>query len=544
MRRRSTSSAVLFILVATSLSQAQGQQPPVGKGNSWPWVVSVVHAIDSYKMVERLGKEGNVRIGVPGNPPQRLLNIATGLVVDGEGHVVTRLANLEPGDKDEMIIVTLSNGSWVRARLVGVDGATGFAVLDVPSLKMEAPGFAPINLLSQGMTVRILSADVPNPPRADISRQPAIDYLIRQDLGQVVTGSPYAKARGALTLNSSNLLSRNDGSIVTTFDNRVAGIAQYAGFGRAYLFPFEFIRDTIARRVIAKQGSVPAGWLGVKVDDLTQLPEAEFSKLGLGKRSGVIVKEAVPNSPAASGGVKQNDVVVGLGEIEVNSKADLGAALSSLPAGHTVRLRAIRNREKVEIDVVLGPRPYVGHMVAYLESETPDGSLAAQLDSLRRRLELLRTQHRANSKTPPTQVREVTKRELEIEMMQLMDNIRMLEQQSPPTVAFGADNRGTQDPRIVFFDVGFAARDLDRELEPQLASFFAISKGVLVVSVVKGSTSDVAGIKAGDVIVGTYQKGSVTCGELDLSFSRRGLVSLRILREKKPVVVRIRATAK
>ena len=199
-----------------------------------------------------------------------------------------------------------------------------------------------------------------------------------------------------MTLNSSNLLSRNDGSIVTTFDNQIAGIAQYAGFGRAYLFPFEFIRDTIAKRVIAKQGSVPAGWLGVKVDDLTQLSESEFSKLGLAKRSGVIVREVVPDSPAASGGIKANDIIVGLGEFEVNSKADLSAALSSLPAGQSVRLRVIRNHEKLEIDVVLGPRPYVAQMVAYLESETPDGSLAAQRDNHQRRLDQLKTQYRTN----------------------------------------------------------------------------------------------------------------------------------------------------
>ena len=129
-------------------------------------------------------------------------------------------------------------------------------------------------------------------------------------------------------------------------------------------------------------------------------------------------------------------------------------------------------------------------------------------------------------------------------MRQLMDNIRMLDQQSPLSPALGSDNKGTQDPRIVFFDVGFAARDLDRELEPQLASFFAIDKGVLIVSVVKGSPSDQAGIRAGDVIVGTYRRGGLTCGQLDLSFSRRGMVPLHILREKKPVVVRLNARAK
>ena len=168
----------------------RGSEPAAAKAIPWPWVVSVVHVVDSDKMVARLRQQENVRIGVPGIPPQKLLNIATGLVVDGDGHVVTRLANLEPGDKDEIILVTVSSGSRVRARLVGVDGATGFAVLEVPSLKMQAPGFASTSLLSEGMAVRILSADVaPKTATTDNSRQQLLpDYSIRQDLGQVTTG--------------------------------------------------------------------------------------------------------------------------------------------------------------------------------------------------------------------------------------------------------------------------------------------------------------------------------------------------------------------
>src|SRR4029079_16350202 len=121
------------------------------------------------------------------------------------------------------------------------------------------PAFAPTSLLSLGMAVKKLSADLTaRTASPDNSRQIYIDYAMKRDMGRVPAGSIYARARGALTLNSSNLLSRNDGSIVITSDGQVAGIAQYAGFGRAYLFPFEFIRDTIAKRVIEKQGSVPA----------------------------------------------------------------------------------------------------------------------------------------------------------------------------------------------------------------------------------------------------------------------------------------------
>ncbi len=544
MLRRVSSVFILTLLgVSASHAQQQTQQQVVVRGDAPPWVVSVVHAIDSNKMIARLRQQDNVRVGVPGSAPRKLFNITTGLVIDGAGHVVTRLTNLDPSDKDETILVTANNGSRLRARLVGMDCATGFVVLEVAALRVQPPGFAPTSVLSLGMMVKILSADITARIAApDNSKQVYIDYAIKQDLGQVAVGSMYAKARGALTLNSSNLLSRNDGSIVITSEGQVAGIAQYAGFGRAYLFPFEFIRDTIAKRVIEKQDSVPAGWLGVKVEGLTQLSEAEFSVLGLPRRSGVIVREVVAGSPAAAGGIKLNDIIIGLDEFDVNTRTDLSAVLSSLPAGYPLKLRVIRNHDNVGLEAVLGPRLYTGQMVAYMESEMPDESFAAQRDSLQRRLDELNAQYRSNMKSAPSQAREETRSELGIEMQQLFGLLRNLDLQVPPapTLASNDTGFGGPDPRTVVFPAGFTARDLDQTQEPQLAAFFGTSRGVLVLSVAKGTSAERTGIKAGDVIVGTYNRGGVNCRQLNSTLStRRGICPLNILRKGTRIVVKL-----
>ena len=548
MHRRVSSVVILTLLgVSASFAQQQAQQQIVVRSDAPVWVVSVVHAIDSNKMINRLRQQDNVRVGVPGSAPRKLFNITTGLVIDGEGHVVTRLTNLDPSDKDETILVTASNGARLRAQLVGMDCATGFAVLEVAALKLPPPGFAPTSVLSLGMAVKILSADITARVAApENSKQLYIDYAIKQDLGRVTVGSIYAKARGALTLNSNNLLSRNDGSIVITSEGQVAGIAQYAGFGRAYLFPFELIRDTIAKRVIDKQDSVPAGWLGVKVDGLTQLSEADFSVLGLARRSGVIVREAVAGSPAAGGGLRVSDVIVGLNEFDINSRTDLSAVLSSLPAGYRLKLRVVRNRENLELEVVLGARPYAGQMVAYMESEAPDESLTAQRASIQRRLEELKGQYRSNLKSPPSQARTETLLELDIEIRQLGDIQRSLldvqDPQVPPAATLASNDTGfgAPDQRAVVFPVGFTARDLDQTQEPQLAAFFGTSKGVLVLSVAKGTSAERTGIKAGDVIVGTYNRSGLNCRQLTSTLlTRRGICPLNILRKGTRIVVKL-----
>ncbi|HKP10761.1 MAG TPA: trypsin-like peptidase domain-containing protein, partial [Blastocatellia bacterium] len=220
--------ALLFVCLCAVNGSAQGQVPQPAPPN--PWTVSVVHTVDFANLVEWMKRQGNDRLAVPASPPAFVYNFATGMVIDDQGHVVTRLVNLTPLDKEPVITVTSSDGVAHRAKLVGVDGATGFALLEVSSLKSGTPDIAPASELGDGKRVRILSTDVqqqvrptPQGPRIIYSASLAVAQ------GSIGPSSIYAKARGALTIYSGGLLSRNDSSIVLTPDNRVVGIAQYAG---------------------------------------------------------------------------------------------------------------------------------------------------------------------------------------------------------------------------------------------------------------------------------------------------------------------------
>ena len=157
---RSVVTALAFILATAGIISAQ-QQPQItpSQANN-PWIVSVVHTIDFQKVVARMKQQEQGRLGVPASAPPFVYNVATGLVVDNEGHVVTRLANLDIEDKDQIISIATGDGASQPARLIGVDCATGFAVLEVASLKLGSPNFAMNSLLSNGMGVKIFSTDV------------------------------------------------------------------------------------------------------------------------------------------------------------------------------------------------------------------------------------------------------------------------------------------------------------------------------------------------------------------------------------------------
>src|ERR1700754_1321235 len=94
-------AAFAFVIFTALTAAAQTQPPPVAPPN--PWTVSVVHTVDFQKLVEWMKQQGNQRLAVPASPPPFVYNFATGLVIDDQGHVVTRLVNLTPLDSNPTI---------------------------------------------------------------------------------------------------------------------------------------------------------------------------------------------------------------------------------------------------------------------------------------------------------------------------------------------------------------------------------------------------------------------------------------------------------
>jgi S1-C subfamily serine protease len=526
-------AALMTVLAIAALADAQYQSPSSGEEKA-PWVVSVVHTVDLYRFLEQVKKQQDVRIGVPGSAPQKIVNVATGLVVDSNGHVVTRLAYLDPTDKNPQISVSTSAGATLPARLVGVDCATGFAVLEVASLKVSLPQIAAVASIPNGTAVKIISSDYVSKSAAqDRSNQLYVSPSIKVSQGRISTESIYAPARGALTLYASRLLSRNDGSIVTTFENKVIGIAQYAGYGRAYLFPIEFIRDTVAKRVLEKKDSVPAGWLGAKGHTIALLPDNERAALGLNSKSGVIVKQVMPNSPAALGGLLPNDVILGVDNIDIVSEVDLGALLSSMPSGRSIELRVLRNKEPLKLSVALGAKAYSGPNLDLLGQQQQSGAEQSKHDELENRLNELAIQYwEYRDKAESTKERSEAMRELEIEMREVQDRIRRLDtERNEPDPAFPNVN-----VPVITFSIGFAARQLTK----QLAGHLGAQGGILIDSVKKESIADLAGIKSGDVIVGTAEQSPMSAGQLKKLFStEHGPISLKIIRSKQTLLINI-----
>jgi S1-C subfamily serine protease len=530
------------ILILLFSSAALAQAPPSRQGDGKvvvPWAVSVVHTIDVQKMVALMREQQSLRVGIAGSAPRYMYNVTTGLVVDDQGHIVTRLSNLDLADKDQKLSVSTSQGMTLEAKLIGVDLATGFAVLDVPYFRSTMPKLITVSGLPNGAAVRILSTDVvPTTTSERVYLSPSITV----SEGHVAVDSIYSRARGAFTLLSESLLARCDSSVVVTPENQVVGMAQYAGFGRAYLYPVDFIRDTIAKRVIEKNDNVPAGWLGVTGDSLMQLSDSDFAPLGLQRKAGVIVRQVTSESAAAQAGIIANDIIIGLDDFDIAGAADLKATLSTLPAGRAIKLRAIRNRQPLEIKAVLGPRPNSDPVYLLAPFDQSWEAASAQRDQLDKRLEELKSRFRAYHNSPPSRETNEAIRELEIEIRNIYDSLRALGPENSGAAPKSVQEASSQTyPDAKFTgeqDVSFRAGFTARALNPQLAAILQARGGVLISSVTTNSAAERAGLKAGDVIVGTQERVLLSAAQLQaLLSSQRSPIALKVVRNKEAIVV-------
>jgi hypothetical protein len=102
-----------------------------------------------------------------------------------------------------------------------------------------------------------------------------------------------------------------------------------------------------------KAPKVPMTFLGVET---SQVPTVVSEQLGLTKGLGLVVDYVVPNSPAASGGVQQNDILKMLNDQILIEPTQLRKLLQTFSEGTEVTLTILRKGQEQKITVKLAKK--------------------------------------------------------------------------------------------------------------------------------------------------------------------------------------------
>jgi S1-C subfamily serine protease len=187
-------------------------------------------------------------------------------------------------------------------------------------------------------------------------------------LNQTVThGIISARERGQVSLGSTIRIKDflqtdaainpgSSGGPLVNLDGQVIGIntaiASHSGSnsGVAFSIPVNLVKRVMHQ--LLEKGRVSRGYLGMQLAQ--SFEPADALKLGLDRVRGAWVEAVYPNTPAATAGLRANDVVLQADNVVIRHENHLINLISTLSPGQKIRLHVWRNRQEMKLEAVVG----------------------------------------------------------------------------------------------------------------------------------------------------------------------------------------------
>lgn len=269
----------------------------------------------------------------------------SGVILSADGTIVTNDHVVEGATR---ITVTTVDGTEYEATLLGTDSKT-----DVAVLKVEATGLTPVILGdSDVLTVGEYTMVIGNP---------------LGQLGGTVTDGIISALSRDVTINGEtmNLLQTNAAinpgnsgggmfnekgelvGIVNAKSGNTDGSTSIEGLG--FAIPVNTVKKSVEE--LLEYGYVrgrPA--LGVSLVDIDSMEKAFQYRVG---RLGVYVATVTAGGASEAAGVKVGDCIVSIGDVAVESYADVKAQLNNHSVGDVIQLQVIRDGRTLTLEITL-----------------------------------------------------------------------------------------------------------------------------------------------------------------------------------------------
>jgi Do/DeqQ family serine protease len=281
------------------------------------------------------------------NVPETQLSLGSGVIVSREGFILTNSHVVEGVTE---IQVTLHDGRTIPGKIVGSDPETDLAVV-----RVSASGLTPITFgQSEQLRVGDIVLAIGDPFSVGQTVTMGIVSAVGREIGSANPFGSFIQTDAAINPgNSGGALVDGYGNLVGINSLIFSRSGGYQGIGFA-------IPVSLARRImeqIIETGAVTRGWFGVEVANIT--PELAES-LGLPGTKGAIVGGIERGSPAERAGIRLGDVILAVGERNVQDLTATLNAIADIPPGKTVQVKVARKNQEVTLAVTVGkrkPRP-------------------------------------------------------------------------------------------------------------------------------------------------------------------------------------------
>jgi S1-C subfamily serine protease len=246
-------------------------------------------------------------------------------------------------EREEAVVVRLSDGTELAAKLAGRDPGSDIAVL-----RLERPVAHPAETASEVKIGQLVLA----------LGRPSLEG-IEASLGVIsAVGGPVRTPRGSL-----EKYIRTDavpypgfsGGPLVNVEGQVIGL-NTSGFGPGAVLTIPAATAWKIAAQLAEHGSVRRGHLGIR-SQLVEIPASGQKSLNREQAVGLLVVSVENGSPAETGGLMVGDILVGLNGAPLTDHDDLFAHLTGEKIGQTIPLEVLRGGQLTTVKIEIGARP-------------------------------------------------------------------------------------------------------------------------------------------------------------------------------------------
>ena len=265
--------------------------------------------------------------------------LGSGFIIDDQGHILTN-HHITAGSRE--IEVALTDGRAFEGKLVGSDPANDLAVVKIDARDLPLAELGNSSELRVGQTVIAIG----NP--FGLVGGPSVTVGVVSALNRHILAE---RVYENLIQTDASINPGNSGGPLLDLTGKVVGIntAHIPGAqGIGFAIPINTAKAVLED--IVKYGRVTRPWLGVIGLDVSREVARRFN---LAVDSGVLAMQIIPESPAERAELQSGDVIVAIGDKQVDSMEDLQREIRTRKAGDSVSLAIVRRSEEGRVRVTL-----------------------------------------------------------------------------------------------------------------------------------------------------------------------------------------------
>jgi serine protease Do len=309
---------------------------------------------------------------------QVMRGLGSGVIVNPDGYILTNNHVIKDADEITVMIDKVEH----EAKVIGKDPASDIAVIKIDKTGLPTIKLGDSDKLEVGEWVMAIG-------------NPFSDVLDKTVTAGIVSakGRSLGSGLGDGTLRYQDFIQTdaainpgNSGGALVNLRGELVGIntaiVGQSNAGVGFAIPINMARSIMEQLI--KGGKVRRGWIGVQLEDVDE-EKAEY--FGLDKPKGVQVGEVLENSPALKAGLKRDDIILKLNDLDVTSRDQLIAWVGSQAPDTKISMTIWRDKATRTITLTLGERP-ADEELAGSEGGEPGESdkLGIQVQELTRQL--------------------------------------------------------------------------------------------------------------------------------------------------------------